>query len=199
MKHTLLKLWEFTKNRRQTLLKALGFSFIRSAMGVTQLLALMATVSVLLGSLTVKQGIIRVAVYMVICIAGSFATSYFEQIYSLESGMYSTADCRTEIARRMRRVPLGYFRRSSAEKLIATLTSTLGNVETASTMSMVGIVSGLFNAAAMWLFMMIYDWRMGLIMGAGVLCYLLIVSLQMRTSRTHAPVRQAAQTELAAA
>ena len=199
MKHTILKLWAFTKNRRQTLLKALAFSFVRSAMGVTQLLALMATVSVLLGGLTVKQGIIRVAVYTVICIAGSFATSYFEQIHSLESGMYSTADCRTEVARRMRRVPLGYFRRSSSEKLIATLTSTLGSVEMASTMSMVGIVSGLFNAAAMWIFMMIYDWRMGLIMGAGIIAYLLIVSMQMRISRTHAPVRQAAQTELATA
>ena len=199
MKATMLKLWAFSKNRHRELVQALILSFIRSAMGITQLLALMSAVSVLLGSLSVKQGIIRVAVYTLICIVGSFATSYFEQIFSLESGMYSTADCRAAVARQMRKVPLGYFRQSSAEKLISTLTSTLGSVEMASTMSMVGIVSGLFNAAAMWLFMMIYDWRMGLIMGVGVVGYLLVVSLQMRISRANAPVRQKAQTELATA
>ena len=199
MVETFSTLWKFSEKQHRNLVSALVFSFVRSAMGITQLMAIIAAVQVLLGTMDPKTGLYWVIGMTVACVAGSFAVSYFEQIFSIKSGMYMTADQRNDVARQMRRMPLGFFRRASAEKIIATLTSTLTGVEMAASMTMIGIVSGFFNAAAMFVFMMFYDWHIGLIMGAGIVAYLLVVSWQMRVSRKDAPRRQAAQTGLAGA
>ena len=131
--------------------------------------------------------------------AGSFGLSCFEQLSSLKAGLYTVADQRTGVARRLRRMPLGFFRQAEAEHIIATLTTILQGVELAATMTMVGVVSGLFSAAATFLFMLWYDWPTGLIAGAGILACLLVVRWQMAISRRDAPARQAAQTALSTA
>ena len=196
---TFSKLWQFSAKRHDKLTAALILSFIRSSFAVTQLIAILAAVRVLTGALEPRSGIIQVLVCTVICVLCSFGFSYFEQIATLESGMYAVADQRTDGARLLRRMPLGFFSRTAAKNIVATLTTTLSGVEMAVTMSMVGIISGLFTSAAMLLFMLWYDWRMGILMGAGIVVYLLVVSWQMRDSRKHAPARQKAQTELTSA
>ena len=199
MNGTLSRLWKFTEKRHHTLVMTLCLSFVRNAVGVTQLLAVMAAVQVLTGALSVRQGVIRAALCAALCVLGGFVTSYFEQVSSLETGMYTVADQRNRAAGKLRLAPLGFFRQVSPERIIATLTSTLQGVEMAATMTVVGIVSGFFSAAALFLFMLYYDWRMALIMGAGVAVYLLVVRWQMQNSRRDAPARQEAQTALAAA
>ena len=199
MFETFSNLWAFSAKRHNKLLSALALSFVRSSFSVTQLVAIIAAVQVLTGTLEPGAGVIRVVVCTLICVLCSFLTSYFEQISSLESGMYSVADQRTDCARLLRRVPLGFFSQSAAKNIVATLTTTLSGVETAATMAIVGIVSGFFTSAAMFLFMLWYDWKIGLLMGVGILVYLLVLSWQVKDSRKNAPARQRAQTGLTSA
>ena len=199
MFETFSNLWKFSEKRHGKLISALVLSFIRSSFAVTQLMAIIAAVQVLTGALEPRAGIIRVVVCTIVCVLCSFLTSYFEQIASLESGMFAVADQRTDAARLLRRVPLGFFSRNVAKNIVATLTTTLTGVEMASTMTIVSVVSGFFTAAAMFLFMLWYDWRIGLLMGVGILVYLLVLSWQIRDSRKNAPARQKAQTELTSA
>ena len=196
MFETFSNLWRFSERRHGKLISALVLSFVRSSFAITQLIAIIAAVQVLTGTMEPRAGIIRVIICTLICVLCSFVTSYFEQIASLESGMYTVADQRTDTARLLRRVPLGFFSRSAAKNIVATLTTTLTGVEMASTMTIVSVVSGFFTSAAMFLFMLWYDWRMGLLMGVGVVAYLLVLSWQIRDSRKNAPARQRAQTEL---
>ena len=193
---TIKRLWDYTEKRHKNLKKALVFSFVRNGLAVTQLLAVIAAVRVLTGELELKAGVLQVVLCTLICVIGGFAASYFEQTNALETGMYTVADQRSGVAARLRLVPLGFFHKITPEHIIATLTTTLQGVEMAASMTMIGIVSGFFSAAAMCLFMLFYDWRMGLIMGVGVMVYLLVVRWQMKTSRRDAPARQKAQTEL---
>ena len=199
MLETLKRLWNFSAKRRKKLTAALALSFLRSALGITQILAVILAVRVVTGGLAAQRGIWGIAGLTVLCVAGGFVLSYFEQLNTLKAGMYTVADQRTAVARRLRRMPLGFFRQTEAEHIAATLTTTLQGVEMASTMTMVGIVSGLFNAAAMFLFMLWYDLPVGLIVGVGVVVYLLVVRWQMQSSRRDAPARQTAQTALSTA
>ena len=194
---TFSRIWTFSKNRHQPLIKALTFSFIRSVFGVTQLLAILMTIRVLTGTAEAVSTIYWIIGLTVVCVLGNFVTSYIEQINTLETGFFMTGDKRVSVGGVLRRVPLGFFNQASAAKVTASLTTTLTGVETAATMVMVGIISGLFSAFTLFLFMMFYDWRIGLLSGVGMAAYLLVVSWQMKISRKNAPALQEAQSELA--
>ena len=197
MIETFKQLWQFGQKRHKELGTALLCALVQSGFGITQLLAVVAAVQVLVGSLAPEKGLVRVLALTLLCIGGNFAASYIMQIKALQAGLFTVADQRTQVARLLRCMPLGLFRQATAESITATLTSTLQGVEMASTMSMVMTVSGFFNAAAMFLFMLFYDWRIGLITGLGIVLYLWVVNWQMKVSRRDAPRRQAAQTKLA--
>ena len=93
MKESLLKIWRFTKSRRDAFTAGLLFSFLRSAIGVTQLLAIIWAIQVLQGDLSLKSGLIRIVTVTVICILGSFFTSYLEQSGTMKAGFFMVPLC----------------------------------------------------------------------------------------------------------
>lgn len=199
MIETFSKIWEFSKQRHKALLIGLLFSFLRAMFGLTQLMAIILTVAVLTGDADAGSSVKWIIVLTVICILGNYVTSYFEQGNTLETGFFMVGDKRVAIGNFLRRVPLGFFTQSSTGRITASLTTTLSGVESGATMVMVNIVSGLFGSLSLFLFMMWYDWRIGIISGIGMVLYLLVVSLQMKISRKNAPLLQEAQSDLAEA
>ena len=196
MLRTFKQLLEYGKKRRANLSKALAFSLIHSTIGISQIIAIIITIQVLLGSIDYQTALIKVAICTIVCIVGSFLAAYQEQINALQAGMYTSADIRVDIAKQLRKMPLAFFKKAKTERIISTLTSTLQGLETASTMSLIMIVSGLFNSCAMFIFMCFYEWRIAIIVLIGIILYLLVVAWQMAESRKSAPARQEAQTNL---
>lgn len=199
MLNTFRRIWAFSEKRHGTLVNALLLSFFRSLFGVTQLVAIILGVQVLCGNADVGTGIFKISILTGVCILGNFFTSYFEQINTLKSGFLMAADQRVAVGSHLRKMPLGYFNDTSSGRICATLTTTLTNVETAAAMTMVGIVSGLFTTVSLFVFMVFYDWRIGVLSGGGMIAYLLIVNHQMKLSRKQAPTQQKAQNDLAKA
>lgn len=192
------KVWKFSQRQHKVLIQGLIFSFFRALFSITQVLSILIVTQVLLGNLSSKSGIIRIAIFTLLCVLGSFVTSYIEQISSMEAGFFMTADKRVGIAGFLRKLPLGFFNERSSEKIAGTLTTTLSGVETAAAMVMVGIVSGLFNSISSFFFMLFYDWQISILMGLGMVVYLAVVNWQMHISRKNAPALQKAQSALAA-
>ena len=193
---TFIKLWKMNKKHRKNLIQALMFTLLRSALGITQILAIITAMQVVLHLKDVRSGVIQVSIYMVICILGNFVISYFEQINALISGMFMTADLRQDVALLLKKVPLGFFQKSKIESIIATLTTTLQGVEMASSMSIILTISGFFNSIVLFLFMMYYEFHLGIVMLVGILVYVWIIDWQMNVSYKNAPIRQKAQSEL---
>ena len=191
------KIWKFSSKRHKNVLFGLLFSFLRSAFGVTQLLSILYAIQVLTQALPLRDGLIRIGILTAVCIAGNFATSFLEQTNTMTTGFFMTGDKRVSVGNLLRQLPLGYFNANSSGRITATLTTTLAGVETAAVMVMVGIVSGLFGSLTLFVFMLFYDWRIGLLAGAGMIAYLLVVSWQMKLSRKNAPALQTAQSHLA--
>ena len=196
MLETFKKMWDLSPDRRGIMKKAMLFTFLRCGFAVTEILAILSAIQVLLGELSIPAGLWRIGILTVLCVLGSFATSYVEQTAAMETGFLMTADKRVSLGRILRNMPLGVFNDVSSGRLAATLTSTMQAVESGGVFSLINVVSGLFNAVAFLAFMLFYDWRIGLIMALGMISYLAVVNHQMSVSRKNAPRLVAAQNRL---
>ena len=194
MINTFKKIWAFGKARHKNFISALIADIIRSFVGITQLYAVVTAIDAVFGR---GQGAVpKLIILTVLCIAGSFVTSYIEQTGAMKAGFLMTADKRIALGEMLRRVPLGVLSDMSGGRIAASMTTTLQGVETGATMSLIYVVSGLFSAVAMLVFMLFYDIRIGLITGVGIICYLAVVAAQMKISQKNAPALTAAQNKL---
>ena len=199
MINTVKKLWEFSKHQHKTFIITLIMSLIHAFIGVTQLIAIMIAMDVLINKAPVEPAIRNIVILTVICALVSFATSFFEHSGSVAVGFYMTADKRIGLGNFLKMLPLGFFSDNAAGKIVAALTTTLGGIETGAAMAMITTVSGIFSAISMFTAVCFYEWRIGVITGIGMVIYLFVVDLQMKVSEKNAPLLQRAQNVLAEA
>ena len=196
---TIKKLWEFSEHQHKTLIITLIMSLIHAFIGVTQLIAIMIAMDVLINKAPVGPAIRNIVILTVICAIVSFATSFFEHSGSVAVGFFMTADKRIGLGNFLKMLPLGFFSDNASGKIVAALTTTLGGIETGAAMAMITTVSGIFSALSMFAAVCFYEWRIGVITGIGMLVYLFVVDLQMKVSEKNAPFLQKAQNVLAEA
>ena len=190
------KIIKNAKNQKKSLVISFICSFFKGILGITQILSLIYALEVIIKGRDLNQTLLIVGILTLICVIGNYLISYVEQINVMSTGFFMTSDKRIEIGNKLRRIPLGYFSQSSRSKVITTLTSSLSGMENASVMVFVSVVSGLFNSLCMMIFMLIFDYRIGLISLLGMIIYLLVVNYQMRVSKKNAPHLLKAQNEL---
>lgn len=194
MINTFRKIWAFGNARKKYFILAIAANILRSLLGITQLYAIMTMTEAVFGK--GENVVMKLVILTAVCIIGNFAASYFEQTNAMKAGFLMTADKRISLGEMLRRVPLGILSDISGGRIAASMTTTLQGVETGATMSLISVVSGLFGSAAMFLFMLFYDVRIGLLTGAGIVCYLAVVAFQMKVSQKNAPELTAAQSRL---
>ena len=194
MINTFRKIWAFGNARKKYFISAIAANILRSLLGITQLYAIMTVTDAVFGKGANTAA--KLVILTAVCIVGNFAASYFEQTNAMKAGFLMAADKRISLGEMLRRVPLGILSDISGGRITASMTTTLQGVETGATMSLISVVSGLFSSAAMFLFMIFYDMRIGLLTGAGIVCYLAVVAFQMKISQKNAPALTSAQSRL---
>lgn len=194
MINTFRKIWAFGNARKKYFILAIAANILHSLLGITQLYAIMTMTEAVFGK--GENVVMKLVILTAVCIIGNFAASYFEQTNAMKAGFLMTADKRISLGEMLRRVPLGVLSDISGGRITASMTTTLQGVETGATMSLISVVSGLFSSAAMFLFMLFYDVRIGVLTGAGIVCYLTVVAFQMKISQKNAPSLTAAQSRL---
>lgn len=194
MINTFRKIWAFGNARKKYFILAIAANILRSLLGITQLYAIMTMTEAVFSK--GENVVMKLVILTAVCIIGNFAASYFEQTNAMKAGFLMTADKRISLGEMLRRVPLGILSDISGGRIAASMTTTLQGVETGATMSLISVISGLLGSAAMFLFMLFYDMRIGLLTGAGIVCYLAVVAFQMKVSQKNAPVLTAVQSRL---
>ena len=106
---------------------------------------------------------------------------------------------RIEIGERLKRAPMGYFNENRLGDITAAVTTTLGDLEQQSVTIMENVAGGFIHAIVIGVWLMTYEWRIGLISLAGLAVALIVYSLIGKVGRKHAPRRQAAQAGLVTA
>ena len=96
---------------------------------------------------------------------------------------------RMEIGERLKRAPMGYFNENRLGDITAAVTTTLGDLEQLSVTIMENVAGGFIHAIVIGVWLMIYEWRIGLISLAGLAVALIVYSLIGKVGRKYA-VRQ---------
>ena len=161
-----------------------------------QLWALFVVLSALVEGSKSKETAFAALGIMLLSIAGKIVTQYVSQLQRTHAGYFMVAEKRVYIGNKLKAVPMGFFNQNSLGQLTAVATTTLSDVENAAPVVLVTSLGGFLNSLVFSLTIFLFDWRIGLIVAAGVVLFLYVVSLMEKRSHADIPKRQAAQATL---
>lgn len=109
------------------------------------------------------------------------------------------AEKRMELGERLKSAPMGYFSENRLGDITAAVTTTLGDLEQQSVTIMENVAGGFIHAAVIGIWLLVYEWRIGLLSLAGLVLALVVYSFIGKVGKKYAPRRQAAQAGLVTA
>ena len=133
---------------------------------------------------------------MLVSVLGSSVIKYFATMLQTEAGYGTAADKRMEIAEHMRYMPMGYFNENSLGKIMSVTTNTMENLSDVGTRVVMLVTEGVITTLVVTGFVFVFDWRIGLMILAGLgLYYLANLWLRVKSRRGTAEKMQS-DTEL---
>ncbi len=112
------------------------------------------------------------------------------------AGYFMAADRRISIANKLKSVPMGFFNENSLGQISGVCTTVVGSIENMVPMVLVNILGGLITTVVFAVIILIFDWRIGLIVIAGIALYLCAVSAMEKKSAVIADDTQKSQTAM---
>ena len=92
---------------------------------------------------------------------------------------------RIEIGECLKRAPMGYFNENRLGDITAAVTTTLGDLEQQSVTIMENVAGGFIHAIVIGVWLMIYEWQIGLISLAGLAVALIVYSFIGKVGRKY--------------
>ena len=190
------KIWDFAGTEQKNIHNSILSGFVNAMFHAMQLWALFVVLSALVEGSKSKETAFAALGIMLLSIAGKIVTQYVSQLQRTHAGYFMVAEKRVYIGDKLKVVPMGFFNQNSLGQLTAVATTTLSDVENAAPVVLVTSLGGFLNSLVFSLTIFLFDWRIGLIVAAGVVLFLYVVSLMEKRSRADIPKRQAAQATL---
>ena len=170
-----------------------------------EMLPIMAILTVLSGILSAISGngmpyktIWGSLAIMLLSVVGKIV---FINIASINRTLRNFAMCsewRMNLGEKLKRAPMGYFSEHRLGDITAAVTTTLGDLETSAVTVLEAVAGGFIHAFVINVWLLVYEWRIGLLMLAGLLISFLIYAKTQAAGKKYLPRRQAAQAQLVA-
>lgn len=196
MFESIRSIWNFSIKRQHQLTKILLLSFMEGIFVMLKMVAIIFAVNAMFNKVWVDNYIYKVITLGIICIAGVFVFGYFTQLGSASVGFEMAKDKRLYFGAFFKRLYLGFFNENSVGNINSTLTTSISHVEQVAPIILIYVTGGLLSAVSIILGFVYYEWRVSIIVLAGVAAYLFVVNHQMKLSRREAPKRQLSQMKL---
>lgn len=140
--------------------------------------------AILNGAVTAKAILLSLGI-MLVSVVGSSLLKYNATALQTDGGYATTANKRVQIAEHLRYLPMGYFNENSLGAIISVTTNTMDNLSGISTRVVMFVTEGLFSTAVMTLAVFLFDWRVGLLIVAGLVIYYFVNhALQRKSEKT---------------
>lgn len=183
---------------RKKLYTAIGLGVIKAIFAAMRISAIAVIVMGIIDKDMTNKNI-----YIALAILGA---SFLGQLFinmkttmlQTEAGFHCCANKRIEIAEHMRYLPMGYFNDNSLGRITGVTTNTMENLSDVATRVVMLTTQGILTTFVITALVFVFDWRIGLILTAGIAVYTLFNSLMQKSTRKGAPRRQKAETELVA-
>lgn len=132
-------------------------------------------------------------------LAGHILCRYCVARFQGGAGVEMISEQRLKIGETLKRVPMGFFNTNNLGEITATVTTDLSFIEMYCMFILDKVINGFIAAAVVSVFVVIYDWRIGLIVLLSIIPMAMVFVLLQRKGKVLAPKRQDAQAELVAA
>lgn len=113
-----------------------------------------------------------------------------------EAGYHTCTQKRIEIAEHIRYLPMGFFNHNSLGKITSITTNTLEALTNIATRVIMLTMQGLLTTLAITLFVLMYDWRIGLLLLTGFAIFLVPNTLMQKTTADISAERLQADAQL---
>lgn len=190
------KIWQFAGKETANINKSVAVSFFSAVLQMFQVGAIYFVVLALTNGGHSASTAWLALVFALISIFGGAVTSSQSKLLQTHAGYFMAADRRISIADRLKSVPMGYFNANSLGQLSGVCTTVVSGIESIVPMVLVNILSGLITTAVFMVLIFVFDWRVGLIVAAGIAVYLCVVSAMEKKSIAVAQEAQQTQTTL---
>ncbi|MCW1060596.1 ABC transporter ATP-binding protein/permease [Streptococcus anginosus] len=172
------------------LLKAFIVAFRIPAIGLVVMAIIHDTVS--MQTVWLSLGIMLLSVILNILISLKIT------MLQTEAGYHTCTHKRIEIAEHMRYLPMGYFDQNSLGQITGVTTNTLESLADVATRVVMMTLEGFLTAGTITVLVFIYDWKIGLILLAGLILFLLPNGLMRWQAGNVSEAKQQADTDLVA-
>lgn len=190
------KIWGFSIKEKNNLQKSMVIGFLNAVFNALLVTALYVVLTAIVENVVNASTAWTAFAIMAISIVGKIVTQYFSQLQRTHAGYFMVADKRINIGEKLKSVPMGYFNQNSLGQITAVETTILNDVESAVPVVLVTTLGGFLNSLVFALFILLFDWRMGVITLLGIVIFLFITSAMEKKSREGVPARQEAQANL---
>lgn len=199
MLNALKKIWQFAGEESREINKSVVLNFFYAVFHMFQVGAIYYVVLALTGSeRSVRAAWIALG-FLVVSIAGRAVTNRFAQLQQTHAGYFMVANKRIQIGNKLKSVPMGYFNEKSLGEITGVTTTVLDDVENTAPGILVNILGGFINTLVFTVMVLVFDWRIGLLVVAGTAIYLLVTSRMESKSALLAPKRQESEAKLVGA
>lgn len=190
------KIWEFSGAEKKNINKSVAVGFLNAVLQMFQVAAIYFVVLALIDGAQGGRTAWLALVCELISIFGGAVSASFSKMLQTHAGYFMAANRRISIADRLKSVPMGFFNENSLGQVSGVCTTVVGSIESMVPMVLVNILGGLITTAVFTILILVFDWRIGLIVLAGILLYLIAVSAMEKKSVAIAEDTQKSQTAL---
>ena len=197
---TLRKFFAFCDEEdRKKLYIAIGLGVVKAVFAALRISAIGAVVTGIIENNMTDRYITLAIILLAASFFGQLFISMKTNMLQTEAGYHSCAHKRIEIAEHLRYLPMGYFNNNSLGHITSVTTNTMEALSDVATRVVMLTTQGILTTVVITAFVFIFDWRIGLLLTAGVGIYALINHAMQGATRKGAPAQQKAARELVAA
>jgi ATP-binding cassette subfamily B protein len=194
---TLKKYFDFCNQEdRRKLYLAVVLGVIRAIFTALRITAIAVVVQGLIEEKLTSRHLWLSLGIMAVSVLGQFCINLKTTMLQCEAGYHSCADKRIEIAEHLRYLPMGFFNRNSLGAITNVTTNTLEALGDIATRIVMVTTQGILTTAVIAVFVLCFDWRIGLILVAGIVVYALFNTVMQHMVHPVAPRKHRADEDL---
>ena len=179
--------------------KAIGLGVIKAVFAALRITAIAVVTKGIIDNDMKNEYIFAALAILGLSLLGQFVINLKTTMLQCEAGYHSCCNKRIEIAEHMRYLPMGYFNDNSLGHITSVTTNTMEALADIATRVVMVTTQGILTTFVITAFVFAFDWRIGLLLTAGIGIYAFINSAMQRKTRKGAPRQQKANRELVAA
>ncbi|EGC04162.1 ABC transporter, ATP-binding protein [Ruminococcus albus 8] len=184
---------------RKKLYLAIGLGTVKAIFAALRISAIGVIVMGILDGHMTNKNIWAAVAILAVSVLGQLFINLKTTMLQTEAGYHSCANKRIEIAEHLRYLPMGYFNDNSLGHITSVTTNTMEALSDVATRVVMLTTQGILTTIVITAFVFCFDWRIGLLLTAGVAIYALINGAMQKATRKGAPAQQKANRELVAA